>query len=126
VRLDLVEQSHVRVLLKLGEVNAHEMAQLRHGVRPAGHRGAEPVEHLLRLEAEEVHQDVVFALEIEVDGPVRDPGFFGHFGDRRDVEPLAGENLHGRFENAVVLGILRVGGAHAHLNEFLFIRLPGH
>ena len=49
-----------------------------------------------------LNQDVIFVLEIEIDGAIRHTGFFGNLGNGGLKETVLGEYLDCRFEYAMV------------------------
>jgi len=104
-------RGEVRVPLDHREVHLDEPAQARGGVRLLGQRGAGVREELGHLLVEQPQQEVVLALEIQVDGAVGDAGRAGDLGDRRAEEAPLGEHLHRRVQDArslVVAGLQRL------------------
>jgi hypothetical protein len=50
-------------------------------------------------------QNIVFILEIKIDGAVGDAGFFCNLGNGRLVKSLSGKNLDSRFKDLVIFMI---------------------
>jgi hypothetical protein len=51
---------------------------------------------------EDRYEDIVFVFEVEIDGSVRDAGFFGDVGDLGIEEAASGEDLDGRPKNGLI------------------------
>ena len=85
------------------QVGRDEPAQLlprRLHVRDGGAQGVVDLPH---PSLEQRDQQVVLALEVEVDGPVGDARFFGDVGDFRGEEAVAGKDALGRGQDAFAL-----------------------
>ena len=62
-----------------------------------------PVEKAAESGVDGFAQDVVFVLEIEIDGAVGDAGSGGNLGDARIEESMLGDDLDGSVEDALML-----------------------
>jgi hypothetical protein len=102
VRFRLVENGHIPVGLKLFQVPPDQVSKLFNGIFGLVHLFSEATENLLVLIIEKLNQDIVFVLEIEIDGAIRHTGFFGNLGNGGLKETVLGEYLDCRFEYAMV------------------------
>jgi hypothetical protein len=82
-----------------------QIPQLLYRIPPAADLFPEALENLLGLVAEKLDQNIVFILEVEVDGPIGHSGFFGDFGNRRMSVSILGKYLDGGIENQMILVI---------------------
>ena len=71
-----------------------------------GQLGAGLGQELGHLLVEEPQEQVVLALEVEIDGAVGDARALGDLGHRRAVEAALGKDLDGRIEDARALVVL--------------------
>jgi hypothetical protein len=53
-----------------------------------------------------VDQDIIFILEIQVDGSVGNPRLFGNLGNCRLEKALLGKDLNCRFQNTIVFIVI--------------------
>ena len=84
------------------QVGVDERAQLL-GRCPPGDRLAQPLVDLPHPVLEQRDQQVVLALEVEIDRSVGDPGVLGDLGDPRREEPVAREDPLGGREDPLAL-----------------------
>jgi hypothetical protein len=126
VRLGLVYDGHVAIPLKLLQVPPNQVAHLIDGAVGFFDLLLEALKDLFGLVAEKLHQDVALVLEIKVNGSIGDAGFPGDLGNGGLMKPVAGENLYGGFQNAVILVVFtpavnRGPPAKMAMNEYSFI-----
>ena len=103
---DLVQNRHIPVLLKFGQMPPDKIAQFRRTIVRLFNLGAEAFEHLLGPVTEKLHQNIVFIFEIKIDGSIGHTGLFGDLGDGRLVEALSGKDFDGCFQDKMILIIL--------------------
>ena len=66
------------------------------------HLRPETIKYLLGFIIEKLDQNIVFIFEIQIDGAVGDPGYFGNLGNGRLMKSMSGKNLNSRFKNLVI------------------------
>jgi hypothetical protein len=74
------------------------------GIGPI-HLRPETIKYLLGFIIKKLDQNIVFILEIQINGAVGDPGFFGNLGNGRLVKSLSGKNLNRRLKNLMIFMI---------------------
>jgi hypothetical protein len=79
-----------------------QVSKLFNGIFSLVHLFPEAPENLLGLVIEELNQDIIFVLEIEIDGAIRHTGFFGNLGNGGLKETVFGEYFDCRFQYAMV------------------------
>ena len=102
-QLDDQHRREVRVLLHEREVQPDEPFEPRRCVLLLRERGLRVRDQLRHLVVEQLEQQVVLALEVEIDGAVRDTRGAGDFGDGRAEVAALREHLDCRVENACSL-----------------------
>jgi hypothetical protein len=113
-QLDDQDRRQIGVPLDQREVELDEPPQLVGSGVLAGHRRLRVREKLGHLLVEEPEEQVVFSLEIQIDGAVGHAGYPGDLRHGRAVEPALGEHLDRRIEDA---GALVVGPGIARLHR---------
>ena len=119
-QLDREDLGGGRLVVHELQVRPDERAQLL-ARRLAGDRGLERAVELLHAALEQRDQQVVLALEVEVDRAVGDAGFLRDVGDLRGEEAVAREDPLGGVEDA--LALVAASPSVAPLNEPSFSRL---
>ena len=105
VGFNLIDNGHVPVALEFFQMHPNEIAKLvQAGIGPI-HLRTETIKYLLGFIIEKLDQNIVFILEIKIDGAVGDAGFFGNLGNGRLMKSLSGKNLDSRFKNLVIFMI---------------------
>src|SRR5215510_12408356 len=103
-QLDLHHFGQIGITLEDGEVERHQLADLRFGPALqrdlAAHQG-HPLRHLF---PEERDEDLVLGAEVQIDRAARNPGFSGDVGHARVVIPVASEHADGRVDDLLRLG----------------------
>ena len=102
-QLDLEDDGEVAVAAEPFEVQPGDAAQPLGGIGDAVERGAALGEHLAHRALEDRDQQVVLALEVEIDGAGRHAGGAGDVGDLRLEEAVLGEDLGGGAQDGVAL-----------------------
>ncbi len=100
----LEDDGELAVGAEAREVHAGDVSQPFDGAGGVVERvegGAAVADGVVHGAFEEGEQEVVFALEVEVDGAGGDVGAFGDVGDLGGEEAAFGEDLGGRVEDAV-------------------------
>jgi hypothetical protein len=91
VGFGLIDDGHVAVFLKLLQMDANQAPQLLFGGCRLTDRIPEPFENLAGLVLVELNQNIVFVLEVEINGSIRHTGLFGNLGNCRLKKPLFGK-----------------------------------
>jgi hypothetical protein len=99
----LHDDGQVTVRSKSFKVQAGEHFELGTGGFHGVNFALRPVEEAVERGVDGFTQDVVFVLEIEIDGAVGDAGSGGNLGDARIEESMLGDDLDGSVEDALVL-----------------------
>ena len=100
---NLIYNRHVSVLLEFHKMPPDEVSQFVQAVVGLIDGGAKSVKNLLGPVVEKLHQNIVFILEIEIDGAIGNAGLSGDLGNGRLVKPLTGKYLDGRFQDTMIL-----------------------
>ena len=100
---NLVHDGHVAVPLEFHEVTPDKVAQFVQAVVSLADSGAKLIKNLFCPVVEKLHQNIVFVLEIQVDGTVGHAGLPGDLGNGRLVESLAGKDRYGCLQDNMVL-----------------------
>ncbi len=77
-RFGKIDNGHIRVALEFRQVAIDEITEFRNRCVGMIHRLLEPVEHLPGFIGEYLDQNIVFVLEIEINGSIGNPRSFGY------------------------------------------------
>lgn len=100
---NLVHHRHVAILLEFHEVPPDKVPQFVEAVVRLVDGGAKSIKNLLGPVVEELYQNIVFILEIEIDGAVGHAGLSGDLGNGRLVKALAGKDFYSCLQDEMIL-----------------------
>ena len=106
-QLDDQHRRQLRIALDQREVQLDEAREPRRRSPFPRQLIASFRQQLGHLLVEETQQQVVFPLEIQIDGSIGHAGGAGDLGDGRGVEPALGEDLDGRVHDPPALVVQR-------------------
>jgi hypothetical protein len=103
VGFNLIDNGHVPVALEFFQMHPNEIAKFVQAGIGTIHLRPETIKYLLGFIIEKLDQNIVFILEIQINGAVGDPGYFGNLGNGRLMKSMSGKNLDSRFKDLVIL-----------------------
>src|SRR5579864_230681 len=101
--LGLKDDGQLAVVAKAVEMQVGDAAQLFPRLGHVFQRTPGALNEAVESGVNGCHQQLVFVLEIKIDGAVGHPGAVGDLGDAGVEKAVLGDNLNGSVENALVL-----------------------
>ena len=100
---NLIHHGHVWIPLKFHKMPPDKVPQFIQAVVGLVDGGPEAVKNLFGSVVKKMNQDIVFVLEIKIDGTIGHTGFPGNLGNGRLVKTLARKDFYGCFKDKMVL-----------------------
>ncbi len=98
----LIHNSHVSVFLKLFQMPVNQIPEFGDSIVRLFHRFPETGKNLFGFVGEKLNQNIVFVLEIQINGSIRNTGFASDLRNGCLMKTLFCKNAYGRLQYPVV------------------------